>query len=421
MKKSIHARPAIEVLEDRWCPAITASLKNGLLTLTGTATGTLAVKETAQGTITISNGATVFAGVKSVSLKLTAPENVTVDLGGHSLANLTADLGNGTNALSILDGTITGGLAVHGGSGADAVTVGDGTGKTTLTVKHGTFIDLGGQAGDVLTLAQGSTVDNLITKAAGVTLDAGSTVRHEAIISGGPAGITVDAEGKVGGNLLVLGGWWQGNRSRSSSVTVGAKAVIGGDLSFLNAWFDAHPSTLTTATGSSIGGNLHYSGTGLGDTVTLGGTVGSGGHGGSVDLDLRGGNNKVTLASGSVISRHADIDFGNGNNSLSVAGTIGTGGQPHPVLTVHAGGGANEVDFQGTAKVNGAARVHLGSGKNTLDLHDGFTLGGTLTATAKETGNTPASTLVISTTLESKLGTDLTATGFTTTTKTPNP
>src|SRR5262249_21744354 len=157
---------------------------------------------------------------------------------------------------------------------ADAVTLGDSTGKTPLKVTHDTSLDLGGQTGDTLTLNHGSTLADLEAGTAGVTLKAGSTVSGQAVLFGDPAGIAVDVEGKVGSNLLVFGGLWKGNQSGPSSLSVGAKAVIGGDLTFLNAWSNAHPSTLTTAAGSNIGGDLHYSATGLGDIVTLGGRVG---------------------------------------------------------------------------------------------------------------------------------------------------
>jgi hypothetical protein len=424
MKKLNRARPTIETLEDRWCPAVTASavtaaVNHGLLTVTGTATATLAVKETAPGAVEIDDGSQILYGAKGVNpgltgvngirLNLTGANTVTVDLGGNTLAgNLTANLGDGTNALTVEDGTVAGNLAVHGSSGADAVTLGDGAGKTPLKVTHDTSLDLGGQAGDTVTLNKGSTLADLEAGTAGVTLAAGSTVSGQAVFFGDKAGISVAVGGKVGTNLLVFGGLWKGNQSGPSSLTVGAKAVIGGDLTFLNAWSNAHPSTLTTAAGSNIGGDLQYSATGLGDTVMLGGRVGTSGHGGLVDLQMRGGNTKVTFASGSLITGEAQVAFGRGNNSLSLAGTVGTGDDTHKALTITAGNGANQLDFLGAGKVNGGASVHLGSGKNTLDLHGGFAISGPLTATAQKTGGIPASTLILSTFLES----DLSVKGF---------
>jgi hypothetical protein len=442
---------AVEALEHRLCPSITATLHKGVLTVNGTATTSLVVKEIAAGSIEIDDGAKVlygkgganpgFTGVNSIKLDLTAPNKVNVDLGGNTLAGfLSAKLGNGTNSLNVLDGTVSGRVTITGGTGADAVTFGDSTGKTTLKVGRDTSVNLGGQTGDtlvvqtgvtiskeleasaaVVTISGGSTVGELEASAGMVTLKAGSTVTHEVEISGGNAGTVVDVEGKIGGELEVSANRKLGNQTVGSKLTIGATANIGGDVEFESARSNAKASTLTTAAGSVIGGNLEFRGTGQGDTVTIGGAVGTATHGGKVDLDLGAGNNQVTFSKSSVIARAVDVDFGNGNNTLIVAGTIGQAGSTKTVLDVSAGNGANTMTVMGTAVINGNTKVNVGTGANTLDLRDKATFGGTVTATAKVAGATPVSKLIISTTTQTALDGKLVTKGFTITTKTPNP
>jgi hypothetical protein len=405
-------RLTVEALEDRWCPAITASFSNGLLTVTGTAVTNVTVKETAPAAIEIDDGSTVlygsgganpgFTSVNSIKLNLTAPNVVNVDLGGNTLAgNLSANLGNGANTMSVVNGTISGRLSVRGGTGADAVTLGS-AGKT-LAVSGETSVRLGGQTGDSLsvlggvtlsheletsaatvTLASASTVDELEAQAASVTLSAGSTVNHDVYVSGGSAGTTVDAEGKIGGYLVVVGGYYKGNQTMASSLTIGAAASVGGSVAFYNAYSNANPSKLTTAAGSSIGGNLYYNASGQGDTVVLGGSVGSSTKGGYVDLDMRNGTNTVTVQSTAVIAKKAEVEFGNGTNSLTFGGTVGQTGNTNTALFVTAGTGNNTVTLLGSTVVNGSATVNLGNkrgaGVNTLDLRDAATITGTLTA-----------------------------------------
>jgi hypothetical protein len=415
----------VESLEDRWCPAVTAAISHGVLSVLGTAATSLTVKETAPATVEIDDGATVlygtggtqgaaFTGVAGIKLNLTAPNTVTVDLGGNTLSRgLSAHLGNGTNALTVEDGTIAGRLSVRGGTGADVVTLGGtGTAGSTLTVAGRASVNLGGQTGDTVTvqggttvarnlevstdsfmLLSGGTVRDLEARAPSVTLSAGSTVTRDAIVSGS-AGLSVSAQGQVGADLVVFGGGRMGNSAGPSSLTLGATATVGGAVAFLNARSNANPSALTTAAGSTIGGSLFYVASGQGDQVTLGGSVGTGTFGGLVDLDMRNGNNTVSVESTAVVAKRVEVEFGNGDNSLTVAGTIGQTGGTRTALRVEAGTGNNSLTVLGTAVVNGNAKVELGTGANTLDLRDAATVTGTLTA---DGGGNAASTFIGST------------------------
>jgi hypothetical protein len=119
-------RPAVERLEDRWCPALTTTLRGGTLTISGSAdNGAISIVQDATnaGTIAVEDGSTgvgdgPFTGVTSIRLNLTdADDQVTIDLGGQSLRrNIVANLGDGANNLSVVNGEIGGRLAVRAGN-----------------------------------------------------------------------------------------------------------------------------------------------------------------------------------------------------------------------------------------------------------------------------------------------------------------
>src|SRR5205823_2804271 len=90
----------------------------------------------------------------------------------------------------------------------------------------------------------------------------------------------------------------------------------------------------------------------------------------------------ATLASGSGVGGRADFVFDGGDNTLSVAGTVGTSGNTGTALTVTAGNGANTVNVVGSAVINGGAKVRLGSGANNVSLEDAATVTATFTLKA---------------------------------------
>src|SRR5689334_14499377 len=132
MKQHSQARPSLEQLEDRWCPAVTASVKNSVLTVAGTpasSTDTILVKETAANTFEVDDGSTVVAsGLTATSVKLNlsgSTDIVSVDLEGNTLAgSLSANLGSTSTTLTVADDSISGRLTVSGRGTGDAVTLG---------------------------------------------------------------------------------------------------------------------------------------------------------------------------------------------------------------------------------------------------------------------------------------------------------
>src|SRR5262245_44933930 len=117
-----RARLALESLEGRWCPAVTAALNAGVLTISGVAdNGSISVAQdvTTAGTITVSDGDTAvtgspFTGVTGIRLNLTSTDDkVTIDLGGQTFSGkVSANLGGGADTLTVQNGTISDTLAV---------------------------------------------------------------------------------------------------------------------------------------------------------------------------------------------------------------------------------------------------------------------------------------------------------------------
>jgi hypothetical protein len=356
MKTRSHAHPRLERLEDRWCPDISATVKNGILTVAGAAvspTDTVLVKETAANTFEVDDAGTVVASgltnVNSVRLNLTGASNViSVDLGGNTLSgNLTANLGKTNNTLTVTDGTISGHVAVLGGRGTDSVTLGDP--NTTLTVARDSAVLLGTAAGNTVNVQTGTTFsDDLAVSASAVTLADGANVQDNFVGGGGTAGLTVTVNGAVGGDLAVFGGFGRHTTPAATTLTLGSTGSVGGDLVFF--------------------------GQGAGDTVDIAGTVT-----GDAAVALFGSSGSATVEKTATISGQALFAFGNGNDSLTVAGTIDTSGNTGTALSVHAGNGANTVSILGSAVINGDARVRVGSGANLISLHDPATITGTFT------------------------------------------
>src|SRR5262249_17873091 len=155
----------VERLEDRSVPSVTASVVNGSLVVRGDAesasqlaiTGSDTDADGVADTFTVVDGSTTvgtFGDVtRDVVLRLSGNDDpVAIDLAGLSAPrNIRADLGDGTNSLSIDNGTVKGFLSISGGADTDTVTLG---GTAALTVNGNAYVNLGDAADDVLHLGQ---------------------------------------------------------------------------------------------------------------------------------------------------------------------------------------------------------------------------------------------------------------------------
>ncbi|HYV36589.1 MAG TPA: hypothetical protein VE988_12830 [Gemmataceae bacterium] len=344
MKFRNRTRLSLEKLEDRWCPALTTNLVAGTLSISGAPTGAISIVQdsTTAGTITVSdNGvpvtATPFTGVNNLKLKLTAADDtVSIDLGGKTLAGkIYADLGNGKNSLTILDGIVGGDLQVQSGSGTDTVVLGDSAvAAPAFTVTKNTYIDLGDAIDDVLTVHGNTTLNGYLSAEAAnnITLDAASDVKKNVFIVGGTGGNTVLLNGTVEGSVDYFSPFF--------GVTAGANLTVGG----------------------IVDGSVTFVGTKLADsfTITSAGSVGR-----SVFAFMGAGDDTLTLHG--AVTGGLYLDAGNGANNITLDSIIG--GR----TTIYGGNGVDTLTMTANAKFLDTAVISLGAGNDVVSLDNAAT------------------------------------------------
>jgi len=306
--KTQTRRLALEALESRWCPAVTASLSGTTLTISGNSAGEIAITQdsTTAGTITVKdNGAQVgtgaFTGVKNIKLNLTeADDKVTIDLGGNTLAgSVSANLGAGANSLTVEKGTIAGGLFTSG----------------EAPQPHFFFFRSRPKAPadtglDTITLAKDATVKYMSVQT-------------------GAGGADVSVDGDVTGDLSVTASsfFFSSSSSNGSSLT-----VTGG-----------------------VDGNLFFGGSSLADTLDVEGDVGK-----SLTAFTGGGADIVTV-NGAVL-RGLWLDTGSGDDQITLAGTVG--GRTF----IWAGDGTDSLTMESTAQFLNTAVISMGGGTDSVKM-----------------------------------------------------
>jgi hypothetical protein len=333
-------RPAVERLEDRWCPALTTTLRGGTLTISGTAdNGSISILQdaTTAGTITVDDGSTAvsgspFTGVSNIRLNLTdADDQVKIDLGGQTLkGSVVANLGDGANNLSVVNGAIGGRFAVHAGNEDDLVTLGDGT--NALTIRDADIELDGGM--DTLTVKSGVDVTrSLVTAYVNEwTLEKGATADN-AYIRGGSGGNTINVAGDVTGDLVVDAFY------RSGSDDGTTLDVTGG-----------------------VDGNLIFVGSNQDDTLTVSGNVG-----GSLAAATLDGADTMSITG--AVSGRLWLDAGAGNDQMTVDCSVG--GR----MSISGGAGNDTLTIGASADLSGAASISMGSGDDAVTLDDGAKFG----------------------------------------------
>ena len=329
----VRNRLTVEPLEDRWCPAVTATLRSGTLTISGAAdNGTIQVMQdaTTAGTIQVLDGDSAvggspFTGVTNIRLNLTdADDDVTIDLGGQTLSGgILANLGAGANELTVVNGSVGGRLAVRSGDGDDTVTLGDGTDALAL---RDADIALYGGIDAVTVSADVSITRTLATFYVNEwALEEGGTANN-VYVRCGSGGNTVEVVGDVTGDLVI------------------------------DAFFRSGSDAGTTAnvTGE-VDGGVYFFGSDQDDTLNLAGDVGRG-----VVTHTYGGADKVSL--GGAVTRGLTLDTGAGDDQITLGGSVGGRG------LISAGAGNDTLTISATAQFLGSATVSLGSGNDAVAL-----------------------------------------------------
>jgi hypothetical protein len=217
MNPRVRSRPSVERLEDRWLPAVSATISSGTLLVAGEAANPgdpIAITQTSPGVFTVTDGGTPVTidgsgAVSDVVVRLgRAKDTVSIDLGGFTLAgSVSARLGGGTDSLAVANGTISGNLEVTGGPGRDSLTVADGLavngalavatagGDDTVTVGTAT---LGSATFDLAGGDDTLTFKATVGTGAGRVLDVDAGSGNDTVGLLAPASIQGDAEIDLG-------------------------------------------------------------------------------------------------------------------------------------------------------------------------------------------------------------------------------
>jgi hypothetical protein len=425
-------RLALEHLEARDCPTLDVIFTGGNLFILGrpdaipinAVNDGLNIQVTSgSGAVTITeveNGATVanfgtYVVRKNLYVGLTNTNtDINFDLNGQRLyANLLLNLGLGDfipfgnlippgtpNPINVYDSTDSGTASVAGnitavnGSGIELLSIGANAllppSTKGITVDGDVNVHFPNRIDDNFL----STGDNLFISGASVirgdvnttgvdNVTVGESVSNDSTTIMGNLNVTnagalneevTQVYGTVGGNITLNGSAAPGTflpdelilGFGSTTTTVGGN-VTQALTAFQNDEFDM-------AAGSTIAGNLAYSGSGaslvnlngsvLGDSVvTMSDAANQVNAGPSAyfggDLHIIAGNGDNTIALAPTIDGNLRLDLGNRDNSVSFTGAMNGN-----TLTANIGNGNNNVAVGGTGPYGLVAR--LGSGANTL-------------------------------------------------------
>jgi hypothetical protein len=316
-------RRKFEVLENRFCLAVTAMVTDGGdLIVEGDADGAVKIVAVSEGTFRVTDNGVVIAdettlqGVTDdirIRLDTDAEDNndvVTIDLAGQSVDRVYANLGDGDNSFELTGGTAHG-LVYRGGDDNDGValggtiesralvSLGDGDNDLMVTGEVGSLAVCGGDGADMVAIAATAILSRSVSTKLG----------------GGDNSFTHN--GTIEGRLLVSA------RDGADTVSVAEGATIGGTAKI--ALGDGDNSTTVAGT---IDGNLAY-------------------HGGD-------GNDSVTLAETASIADSFHARLGEGDNSVTHAGTVGG---DFRVVSANAD---DTVDITDTAVIGGETDLGLG-------------------------------------------------------------
>jgi Ca2+-binding RTX toxin-like protein len=429
--------PALEQLDDRIVPAVTASFSatTGVLTVTGDAQdNTITIARDATGTITVNGGAVAVQGGKAT----TANTTLIQVFGQDGNDQISIDESNGALPVANLFGG-AGNDTLKGGAGADLLSGGDG--NDTLIGGRGADMLLGGSGDDVFIWNPGDGSDTIEGQGGHDTLQFnGSNANENFDLSANGSrlrlfrdvgNVTMDVNGVEQVNLATLGG--------ADTVTV--HDLSGTDVKTLNL-------DLAGVPGSGIGDNqadsISLEGTARKDTVQISGSGSSVAVAGlpaqvnivgtdasdNLTVSTLGGNDNVSAANLSAGVVNLTLDGGTGNDTITgsagadrliggdgndtIIGGKGAdmllGGSGNDVFIWNPGDGSDTIEGQGgndTLQFNGSnanenfdlsangsrLRLFRDVGNVTMDVNgveqvDLATLGGADTVTVHDLSGT---------------------------------
>jgi Ca2+-binding RTX toxin-like protein len=340
-------RLALEALQERWTPAVTASFSAGVLTVLGDAqANTIAISRNAGGALLVNNGAVAITGGNATVANTTKIQVY----GNHGNDSITLNESSGALPAAVL----------YGGQGNDQLTGGSGADRLYGEAGHDGLRGMGGAD----QLYGGGNNDTLTAGAGNDHVD-GQWGNDRLIWNHGDG--TDLNEGGDGVDTVEVNG---SNLTETFSIAPNSGRVR----------FDrVDPTPFSIDIGTSE--NLVLKASGGWDIVNANGALASliqlTVDGGAGNDTLRGGNGHDTLLGG---DGHDTID-GNGGNDTVDAGAGDDVLQWDPgdgSDTIEAGAGADRLIFNGSewaetitiSASGGNARVVRNVGNTSLDLDD---------------------------------------------------
>ncbi len=375
---SKRTRLFLEPLEERLCLAVSASVVNGSLIVTGEPNGAVQINAVAATTYQVlDNGVAIgtFAGVTRnirVAIDSSVPrtnDNVIINLGGFTTPlGIRLDAGDGNNIFTVQNGTVGTSILVYGGSGNDTLVL-----QPTLTVtRHVWFIGYGGN--DTLTL-RAAVGGNVIFRAGSgadtFTFDEPAVVGGRTTMLGGRGGDMATLLGQSFGNILLdLAGGDDTITSGDFFATTGTSTLRSGpgdDSLTLDGWF---LGDLTVQSGNGDD-TLELDGRFSGELTAVGGRGNDSFLFDSeamfedaVSLTDRRGNDRATFSS--YFADGVFASFGAQDDTVVLDGSAYFLND----LLLRMGAGHDSVTS--SAAVEGLFDVAGGGGLDTLTLADGY-------------------------------------------------
>lgn len=384
MRGQRRRRWGFESLESREMLASSASIVSGALMINSDVAAVLLIKQTAANAWSVTDngnpvGAGTFSGVTGNVIIQTSgnDDQVTIDLQANTAPrSIQANLGNGVNQFSLLNGTVRQNVLLYGGTGNDTVELTNvkvgpatslllGAGNNTVHVNSGTYgsVYVGtGDGDDAVVLGDGVNAAKF-----------GSAVTF---IDGGGANDSLVMKDKATIGLFYL------QTVAVNNVQLDAGSKINGSLYVTGGYNVANTLTVN----NEITGFGTYIGSGGVDTVNVGSTAK---FGKAVLVDLRAGNDVANLQGtyGTTLNINAgagddDVEvggtvntalvalLGDGDDYFSTSAKIGTAPTLLNRLTVDAGKNNDQVAIRAAAIINGSVNIKLGDGDDSFSLDD---------------------------------------------------
>lgn len=377
-------RLGFESLESRTMLASSASVVAGALMVNSDVASVLLIKQTGANAWNVTdNGAPVsggaFSGVTgNIIIQTSANDDqVTVDLQNNTAPkSVQANLGNGNNQFSLLNGSVRQNVLLYGGTGNDSVALTNlrtgpatslllGDGNNSVNFNSGNYgsVYVGtGVGDDAVVLGDGVNATNF--SSAVTFVDGGGPndsliMKNKATIglfylqTTAVNNVQLDAGSKIYGSLYVSGGYNVANALTVNSEITGFATYTG------SGGVDTVNFGSTAKVGKAVLVDLKDGN----DVANLQGTY-------CTTLNVSGGAGDDNVAIGGIVTTAVAALLGDGNDLLSISGKIGTSPTILQRLTIDAGLGNDQVAIRSTAIVNGGVSAKLGDGDDAFSLDD---------------------------------------------------